>query len=217
MPAIESTLRPKLKAPAGTCDTHMHVYDPKYPKAPTAKIDAPAAPVSAYRKMCARLGIERTVVVQPSTYGKDNRCTLEAVAEIGPNARCVVVVDQDVTDAELDRLTKAWRTRHPLLHAGGRTVALGRPRNNVGARGTIRLARSAAARRPRPARTCGHAQTPDQHAGDRSCRKISRTGAARSPGISRAARAGRRWPHLGQTVGALRSLEGGAAELRRCR
>ena len=54
MPAIDSNVKPKLKAPAGTCDTHMHIYDPKYPKAPTAKIDAPAAPVSAYRKMCAR-------------------------------------------------------------------------------------------------------------------------------------------------------------------
>lgn len=106
MPAIESTLRPKLKAPPGTCDTHMHVYDPKYPKAPTAKIDAPAAPVSAYRKMCVRVGVERTVVVQPSTYGKDNRCTLEAVAAIGPNARCIVVVDEGVSDVELDRLTR---------------------------------------------------------------------------------------------------------------
>ena len=106
MPANESTLKPKLKAPPGTCDTHMHIYDPKYPKAPTAKIDAPAAPVSAYQKMCERLGIERTVVVQPSTYGKDNRCTLEAVAAIGSNARCIVVVDESVTDLELDRLTK---------------------------------------------------------------------------------------------------------------
>ena len=53
MPSIDSAVKPKLKAPPGTCDTHMHIYDPKYPKAPTAKIDAPAAPVSAYRKMCA--------------------------------------------------------------------------------------------------------------------------------------------------------------------
>ena len=88
MPPIESTLTPKLKAPAGTCDTHMHVYDRKYPKASTAKFVPPDAPVSAYRKMCARLGIERTVVVQPSTYGKDNRCTLEAVAAIG--AECAL-------------------------------------------------------------------------------------------------------------------------------
>src|SRR6185312_5713336 len=106
MPSIESSIRPKLKAPAGSCDTHMHIYDGKYPKAATAKFVPPDAPVSAYRKMCARLGIERTVVVQPSTYGKDNRCTLEAVAAMGPNTRCIVVVDESVTDAELDRLTK---------------------------------------------------------------------------------------------------------------
>ena len=105
MPPIDSTLAPKLKAPPGACDTHMHVYDSRYPTAPTAKFAPPDASVTAYRKMSTRLGIERTVVVQPSTYGKDNRCTLEAVAAIGPNARCIVVVDESVTDAELDRLT----------------------------------------------------------------------------------------------------------------
>src|SRR6185436_11931897 len=103
---IDSDVKPKLKAPPGLCDTHMHVYDGSYPTAPTAKFVPPDAPVSAYQKMCRRLGIERTVVVQPSTYGKDNRCTLKAVADIGSNARCIVVVDESVTDAELDRLTK---------------------------------------------------------------------------------------------------------------
>jgi D-galactarolactone isomerase len=106
MPPFPSELLPRLKAPAGTCDTHMHVYDRKYPKALTAKIDAPDALVSAYLKIRERLGIERTVVVQPTTYGTDNRCTLEAMAALGPSARGVAVVDQTVTDAELDRLTK---------------------------------------------------------------------------------------------------------------
>jgi len=104
MTAIQQA-EPRLKAPAGTCDTHIHIYDSRYPKAPTAKILAPDALVSDYRKVTARLGIERTVVVQPSAYGTDNRCTLEAVAALGPNARAVVTVDQSVTDAELDRLT----------------------------------------------------------------------------------------------------------------
>ena len=103
---IDSDIRPKLKAPAVICDTHMHVYDARYPTAATAKFVPPDAPVSAYQKMCKRLGIQRTVVVQPSTYGKDNRCTLQAVAQIGPDARCIVVVDESVTDAELDRLTR---------------------------------------------------------------------------------------------------------------
>jgi D-galactarolactone isomerase len=98
--------RPKLKAPAGACDTHMHIYDRRFPKAPTAKFEPPDASVADYLAMRARLGIERTVVVQPSTYGKNNRCTLEAMAALGPSTRGVAVVDETITDAELDRLTK---------------------------------------------------------------------------------------------------------------
>ena len=101
----DNTARPRLKAPPGTCDTHMHIYDRRYPKAPTARIDAPDAPVSDYLKVRERLGIERTVVVQPSTYGTDNRCTIEAMKALGAGTRGVAVVDQTVTDAELDRLT----------------------------------------------------------------------------------------------------------------
>ena len=32
---------PKLKAPTGTCDTHMHIYDGRYPSAPTAPFTPP--------------------------------------------------------------------------------------------------------------------------------------------------------------------------------
>ena len=106
MPPANSAMQPKLKAPPRACDTHMHIYDKRFPKAATAKIEAPDASVADYLKMRARLGIERTVVVQPSTYGKDNRCTLEAMAAIGPSARGVAVVDETVSDIELARLTK---------------------------------------------------------------------------------------------------------------
>src|SRR5436305_6792012 len=99
--------QPKLKAPAGTCDTHMHIYDARYPTAPTATFTPPDALVAGYLKVRTRLGITRTVVVQPSTYGKDNSCTLAAIAALGNSARGIAVVDQTVTDAELDRLTKA--------------------------------------------------------------------------------------------------------------
>ena len=58
-----------------------------------------------YMALCARLGIERCVVVQPTTYGLDNRCTLEAMAAFGPNARGVAVVDEQ-PDLVLDA---AWR------------------------------------------------------------------------------------------------------------
>lgn len=97
---------PRLKAPPGTTDTHMHIYDSRYPTAGTAAFTPPDAPVADYLKVRARLGIERTVVVQPSTYGTDNRCTLEAITALGPSTRGVVVVDQTVSDAELDRMTR---------------------------------------------------------------------------------------------------------------
>jgi len=99
--------RPRLKAPPGACDTHMHFYDAKFPKAPTAFIQPPPASVADYRKMQQRLGLTRVVIVQPSTYGTDNRCTLEAMAALGDSARGVAVVDTSVSDDELARLTKA--------------------------------------------------------------------------------------------------------------
>ena len=150
---IDSDVKPRLKAPAGLCDTHMHVYDGSYPTAPTAKFVPPDAPVSAYQKMCRRLGIERTVVVQPSTYGKDNRCTLKAVADIGPNARCIVVVDESVDRRGTGPADKARRSRHPLFHAAGSSPALGNSRNDVGAGSAVRLARATAARWPQPSGT----------------------------------------------------------------
>lgn len=98
---------PKLAAPPGTCDTHMHVYGPakRYPEAPTSRLTPPDAPLSEYRKVMARLGVARVVVVQPSSYGFDNNCTLDAVAELGDAARAVVVVGSDEREADLARLT----------------------------------------------------------------------------------------------------------------
>lgn len=98
---------PRLKAPPGTTDTHIHVFESRFPLVPTALTKPPEAPVSDYMKVCKRLGIERAVVVQPSGYGTDNSCTLAAITSIGASARGVAVVPEAVADAELDRLTKA--------------------------------------------------------------------------------------------------------------
>lgn len=111
---------PRLKAPPGTADTHMHIYNSRYPTAGTAAFTPPDALVSAYLKVRMRLDIERTVVVQPSTYGTDNRCTLEAIAALGPSARGVVVVDQTISDAELEQMTKLGvrGTRFHMMEGG---------------------------------------------------------------------------------------------------
>lgn len=114
---------PKLKAPPGTCDTHLHIFGPRerYPLAPTAVVQPPLATVEDYREIMRRLGIARAVVVQPSGYGTDNRCTMEAVQALGlDRARAVVTVDQTVSDEELQRLTDggACAIRFHMLPGG---------------------------------------------------------------------------------------------------
>ena len=97
---------PALKAPPGACDCHMHIFSSRFPLAEKARRKEPDATVPEYRAVQRRLGLERVVVVQPTAYGRDNRCTLEAVAALGEGARGIAVVDTSVTDAELDRLTR---------------------------------------------------------------------------------------------------------------
>jgi len=83
------------------CDTHIHFYDERYETAPAATLQPPNASVEDYRKVQQALDVQRVVVVQPTTYGLDNRCQLEGVARIGADARGVVVVDANVEDSTL--------------------------------------------------------------------------------------------------------------------
>jgi D-galactarolactone isomerase len=91
--------------PAGSCDTHVHVYDARYPASPTATLFPPDASVDEYLMVQRELGLERVVFVQPSTYGLDNTCQIEAARAIGDEARLVVVVDDHTPSDELERLT----------------------------------------------------------------------------------------------------------------
>ncbi len=111
---------PRLQAPPGACDTHMHIYDARYAFAPAALIKPPPAPLAAYREMQKQLGLARVVVVQPSGYGFDNSCTLDAVAALGASARCVVVPRPDVRVVELKRLHAAGArsVRYFMLPSG---------------------------------------------------------------------------------------------------
>ncbi|MHA7601185.1 amidohydrolase family protein [Alicycliphilus sp. T452] len=96
--------RPRAVPPAGACDCHVHVYDGRYPAAPGAKLLPPDASARDYRALQRRMGTTRAVLVTPSTYGTDNRCMLDGLAALGPQARGVAVVTGDESDAELQRL-----------------------------------------------------------------------------------------------------------------
>lgn len=104
VPHSAGTASPSRVLPPGACDSHMHVFDPRFAPSPHWRRTPPVADVPTYRLLQQRIGTTRTVVVTPSTYGVDNRCTLAALAELGPQARGVAVVDADVGDAELRRL-----------------------------------------------------------------------------------------------------------------
>ena len=129
VPYSTGTEPPKLKAPADACDCHMHIYDAKYPTAPTATLKPSDALVADYKLLQRRIGTTRNVVVTPSTYGTDNRVTLDAIAQIGPTARGVVVVDTSVADAELTRMNDLGirGIRFNLVQAGATTVDMIEP------------------------------------------------------------------------------------------
>ena len=67
--------------------------------------------------------------MQPSTYGTDNSCTLDGMAQLGPASRGVAVVDTSVTDAELKRLNGLGirGIRFNLVQAGATTVDMLEP------------------------------------------------------------------------------------------
>jgi D-galactarolactone isomerase len=129
VPFSSGTEPPKTKAPPNACDCHMHIYDARFPVAPTATLKPPDALPSDYQQLQKRIGTTRNVVVTPSTYGTDNSATLDGMAKLGPTARGVAVVDASVTDAELKRLHGLGMRgiRFNLVQTGATTVEMLEP------------------------------------------------------------------------------------------
>ncbi|GLR88752.1 amidohydrolase family protein [Bradyrhizobium iriomotense] len=120
---------PRLRAPAHACDCHFHIYNSQFPAAPNASITPPDALVQDYLRLRSRLGVSRGVIVTPSTYGTDNSCTLDAMAQLGDSVRGVAVVDTSVSDAELSRLHERGirGIRFNIARAGATTVEMIEP------------------------------------------------------------------------------------------
>jgi len=103
VPNSAGTGAPTLKAPANACDCHHHIYDAaRFAQPPQATTSIqPNARVEEFRLLERRLGVSRDIVVTPSAYATDNRVTLDAIAQLRPNARGVAVIDPAITDSEL--------------------------------------------------------------------------------------------------------------------
>ncbi|RAL16893.1 putative TIM barrel metal-dependent hydrolase [Aspergillus homomorphus CBS 101889] len=92
----------KHRIPPGTWDTHMHVVDPqRFPVSPYAVYSPSKHTIEEAMSFESSLGIGKIVLVQPSIYGTDNSCLLEALRYVGPSrGRAVVVIDPTTIDAQ---------------------------------------------------------------------------------------------------------------------
>jgi predicted TIM-barrel fold metal-dependent hydrolase len=110
LPPDPNPITPTLVLPAGACDAHCHVFGPasKFPYAADRSYTPPDAPVENLRRLHAKLGVTRAVIVHASCHGTEMDVTLNAIASSNGTYRGVACVEDTVTDKELQR-----------LHAGG--------------------------------------------------------------------------------------------------
>jgi len=111
LPPVREPRRPRLALPAGSVDTHVHVFEKRYPLSPGRGYNPPESTLADLRHLHATLGIERVVFTQPSVYGIDNSAILDAMAALNaekPNrARAVVALSINITEKALEALNAA--------------------------------------------------------------------------------------------------------------
>jgi predicted TIM-barrel fold metal-dependent hydrolase len=99
---------PKLKAPPGACDTHIHLFGPaaKYPFAPDSPYTAHDALPETFIALQDRLGLATAVIVSPGGYGRDYSLLADTLARHPARFRGIALLRDDVPDAEIARLTR---------------------------------------------------------------------------------------------------------------
>jgi D-galactarolactone isomerase len=90
------------------CDCHVHIYElERYPLASTSTFGPPQASWQDYTAVQRRLGLTRAILVQPTGYGYDNRCMLDALALSDGAARGIAIVRSDAPMAQLQEMHDA--------------------------------------------------------------------------------------------------------------
>jgi len=95
-----------FEVPKGACDCHTHIFgDPQRFPYFAARVYTPeSASIAEMRSLHRALHTDRVVIVQPSVYGTDNSCTIDAIKQLGPGARGIAAVDEKISDAKLDEM-----------------------------------------------------------------------------------------------------------------
>jgi predicted TIM-barrel fold metal-dependent hydrolase len=101
VPAAAQTVQ--FQMPAGACDAHHHIYDPRFPYLPTARKQDPAT-VDDYWRFQKQMRTSRDVIVLPSAYGFNNDPLLYFQGRMGENTRSIAVIRADAGDGLLKDL-----------------------------------------------------------------------------------------------------------------
>jgi predicted TIM-barrel fold metal-dependent hydrolase len=144
MRGADTLTRPAFTMPPGACDSHVHVFEAatRYPSVSTPHYTLPDGTLRQLGHMTEVLGLERFIIVQPSYYGTDNSCMLDALSVSGTRARGVAMVEENCADEELRAmhlrgvralrldlfLRSQWRTADIIAyieHSVRRTRAIG--------------------------------------------------------------------------------------------
>ena len=98
--------RPKFTPPPGAVDAHCHVFGPGdvFPYAETRKYTPCDAPKKKLWELRKFLGFERSVIVQATCHGSDNRALVDALENSNGSARGVATVTRGISDEELRAL-----------------------------------------------------------------------------------------------------------------
>lgn len=96
-------LPPFTGAPRWDC--HTHIYGPwaQFPLPADAAYIPPAAPFEALLALHQRLGISHGVLVQAAPYGLDHSAILTATAQSDGRYRAIGVIDDSITDQQLEQ------------------------------------------------------------------------------------------------------------------
>ena len=95
--------------PPGACDCHTHIFgDPhEFPWFSGRTYTPESASVVEMRALHRALHMDRVVIVNPSVYGTDNSCTLDAMKQLGPRSRGIAVIDDKTSDVQLEEMDQA--------------------------------------------------------------------------------------------------------------
>lgn len=95
--------------PPNACDCHTHIFgDPRqFPWFSGRTYTPESASVAEMRALHRALHMDRVVIVNPSVYGADNSCTLDAMKQLGPRARGIAVIDDKTSAGLLEEMDHA--------------------------------------------------------------------------------------------------------------